>query len=94
MEFGILKCAVVSLQTGEKTRWAGIQLPNGQEIGEAGVVGYKYLGVLELHKRMCDEMRRKVKDVYWKRITLLMKTQLNGKNLSSFKNLGYNCNKI
>ena len=36
MEFGILKCAVVSLQRGRKTRWEGVQLPNGEEIGEAG----------------------------------------------------------
>ena len=42
MEFGILKCAVVSLQRGKKTRWEEIQLPNGEEIGEAGVGGYKY----------------------------------------------------
>ena len=49
MEFGILKCAAVSLQSGKK-RWEGIQLPNGEEIGEAGAGGYKYLGVLELDK--------------------------------------------
>ena len=30
---------------------------------------------------MCDEIKRKVKEVYQKRITLLMKTHLNGKNL-------------
>ena len=48
IEFGILKCAVVSLQTGRKTRWEGIKLPNAEEIGEAGTGGYKYLGVLEL----------------------------------------------
>ena len=81
MEFGILKCAIVSLQRGRKTRWEGIQLPNGEEIGEAGAGGYKYLGVLELDKIMCDEMKRKVKEVYQKRVTLLMKTHLNGKNL-------------
>ena len=52
MEFGILKCAMVSLQRGRKTRWEGIQLPNGEEIGEAGAGGYKYLGVLELDKIM------------------------------------------
>ena len=68
MEFGILKCAAVSLQRGKKTRWEGMG-------------GYKYLGVLELNKIMCDEMKRKVKEVYQKRITLLMKTHLNGKNL-------------
>ena len=81
MEFGILKCAMVSLQRGRKTRWEGIQLPNGEEIGEAGAGGYKYLGVLELDKIMCDEMKRKVKEVYQKRVTPLMKTHLNGKNL-------------
>ena len=30
---------------------------------------------------MCEEMKRKVKEVYQKRITLLMKTHFNGKNL-------------
>ena len=34
MEFGILKCTVVLLQRRNKTRWEGIQLPNGEEIGE------------------------------------------------------------
>ena len=81
MEFGILKCAVVSLQRGKKTRWEGIQLPNGEEIGETDVGGYKYLGVLELDKIMCDKMIRRVKEVYQKRITLLMKTHVNEKNL-------------
>ena len=79
MEFGILKCGVVSLQGGKKTRWEGIQLPNEEEIGLAGFGGYKYLGVLELDKIMRDEMKRKVEEVYQKRITLLMKTDLNGK---------------
>ena len=81
MELGILKCAAVSLQRGKKTRWEGIQLPNAEEICEAGVGGYKYLGVLELDKIMCDEMKRKVKELYQKRITLLIKTHLNKKNL-------------
>ena len=81
MEFNILKCAVVSLQRGRKTRWEGIQLPNEEEIGEAGAGGYKYLGILELDKIMCDEMKRKVKEAYQKRVKLLMKTHRNGKNL-------------
>ena len=37
------------MQSGKK-RWEGIQLPNGEKIGEAGAGGYKYLGVLELDK--------------------------------------------
>ena len=85
-EFGILKCAVVSLRRGRKIRWQGIQLLNGEEIGEAGAGGYKYLGILELDKIMCEEIKMKVKEVYQKRVTLLMKTHLNGKNM--FQTLG------
>ena len=81
MEFTTLKCAMVSLQRGKKTRWEEIQLPNGEEIGEAGAGEYKHLGVLELDKVMCNKMKKEVKEVYQKRVTLLMKTRLNGKNL-------------
>ena len=52
MDFDILKCAMALLQRRRKTRWEEIQLPNGEEIGEAGAGGYKYLGVLELDKIM------------------------------------------
>ena len=72
IEFGILKFAVVSLQRGRKTRWEGIQLPNREEIGEAGAREYKYLGILELDKIMCDEMKRKMKEVYQKRVKVLI----------------------
>ena len=81
IEFGILKCTVVSLQRRKKTRWEGIQLANGEGIGEAGAEEYKYLGILELDKIMCDEMKGKVKGLYQKRVILLMMTHLNGKYL-------------
>ena len=81
MEFGILKCAVLLLQRRRKTRWEGIQLPNGEEKGEVCAGGYKYLGVLGLVKTMCDKMKMKVKEVYQKRVKLFRKTHLNGKNL-------------
>ena len=64
-----------------QTRWEGIQLPNGEKVGEADVGEYKCLGVLELDKIMCEEMKRKVKEVYQERLTLLMKTHVSGKNL-------------
>ena len=59
----------------------GIQLPNGENIGQAGAGGYKYLGILELDKIICDKMKRKVKEVYQKRVKLLVKTHRNEKNL-------------
>ena len=80
MEFSILKCAIIS-QRGKKTRWGWIQLLYGEEIGEADVGGYKYLDVLELDKIMCDKMKRKVKEVYQKRRTLIMKTHVNRENV-------------
>ena len=39
-------------------------------------------------------MKKMVKKVYQKKVTLLMKTHLNWKNVSSIKHLGYICNKI
>ena len=81
MKVSILKCAVVSLQRGKKSRWEGIQLLKVNEIGEADVGRNKHLGILELDKVMCDGMKRKVKEAYQERITLLVKTHLDGKNL-------------
>ena len=43
--------------------------------------GLNYVVILELNKIMCDKMKRKVKKVYQKRITILTKTRLNRKNL-------------
>ena len=40
LEFVILKRAILSLEKGKKTSWEGIQLPNGEEIGEADFGGY------------------------------------------------------
>ena len=69
MEFGILKCAAVSLERGRKTRWEGIQLPNGEEIGEAGAAGYKYLDVLELDKIMWRNEKKGERGISEKRKT-------------------------
>ena len=60
---------------------------NGEEIGGGGAGRYKYLGVLELDKIMCDKMKRKVKEVYQERVKLYMKTHVNGKNLLEALNI-------
>ena len=83
MEFGISKCAVVALKRGKRTYMKGITLPNGEELGDPDAAGYKYLGVLELDVMLCKEMKNKVKDVYLKRLRLLLKSRLNGRNLFS-----------
>ena len=63
MEFRVLKCAIVSLQRGKKIRLEGIQLPNGEEIGETGPGGYEYLSVLEIDKTICDEIERNLRGI-------------------------------
>ena len=81
MEFGISKCAVVNLKRGKRVNARGIKLPTGEEMKEPDPAGYKYLGVLELDVILCKEMRMKVRKEYTRRITLLLKSQLNGRNL-------------
>ena len=43
--------------------------------------GYKYLGILELDSIMNNEMKEKVKESYFKRLKLLLRSAINGKNL-------------
>jgi hypothetical protein len=83
MEFGISKCATVSLKRGKRTHMDGIKLPTGDEIGDPDAGGYKYLGVLELDIMLVRKMKSKVKETYLKRLRLLLKSHLNGRNLFS-----------
>ena len=66
MKFSVSKCAAVLLLRGMKVRWKEIELPDKEEIYEADSGGYRYLGML-----MCEEMKRKAREVYQKRIKLL-----------------------
>ena len=54
---------------------------NYQMERKSGSAGYRYLGVLKLDTIMCNEMKRKVKEIYQKRVKLLMNIHLNGKHL-------------
>ena len=64
MEFGIQKCAVIALSRGKRVQCDGIKLPNDEEMGEPDAQGYKYLGVLEMDKILCNEMKGKIKETY------------------------------
>ena len=57
-------------------------MPNGEEMKEPDPEGYKYLGILELDTILCKEMRNNVKKEYIRRLTLLLKSQLNGETYS------------
>ena len=81
MEFGISKCAVLSMKRGKKVVAKHIVLPSGEVMMEPGEEGYKYLGILEFDSILKEEMKQKIRAVYFKRLKLLAKSKLNGRNL-------------
>ena len=83
MEFGISKCAVLTMKRGKRTVSRGVKLPSSEEMGDPENEGYKYLGILELDKVLSAEMKEKVGNVYFKILKLLLKTKLNNGNLFS-----------
>ena len=60
MEFGIEKCALVTIQRGKVTRIEGIKLPDGNDIKDRDETGYEYLGIIEGEEIKCQEMKEKI----------------------------------
>ena len=83
MEFGLEKCAIVNIRRGVKEEVGGIELPDGQMMKEIDEDGYKYLGVLEGADVMVKEMKEKVRKEYLRRVKLVAKSRLYGRNLIS-----------
>ena len=81
MEFRIKKCGVVVLKRGKLCESEGIKLINGQTIKEVDDEGFKYLGILEFDKFKEREITEIFRTEYLRRFKLLMKSQLNGKNM-------------
>ena len=80
MEFGLKKCGVVILKTGKVVKFDGIYLPNQKVMKEVDENGYAYLDILELDEEKEHEMKIKVTIEYKKRLSLILKSKLNGKN--------------
>ena len=80
MEFGLKKCGVVILKTGKVVKFDGIYLPNQKVMKEVDENGYAYLDILELDEEKEHEMKVKVTIEYTRRLSLILKSKLNGKN--------------
>ena len=80
MEFGLKKCGVVILKKGKLVKFDGIHLPNQEIMKEVDENGYTYLGILELDEIKEHEMKIKVTAEYKRRLRLILKPKLNGKN--------------
>ena len=80
MKFGLKKCGVVILKKGKLVKFDGIHLPNQEIMKEVDENGYTYLGILELDEIKEHEMKIKVTAEYKRRLRLILKSKLNGKN--------------
>ena len=60
---------------------SGIELENGEEIGQIGEEGYKYLGVLENGDIRQDGMKENIRKEYLKRFRATLKSKLNPKHV-------------
>ena len=80
MAFGLRKCGVVILKKGRLVKFDGVHLSNQEIMKEVDENGYTYLGILELDKIKEHEMKIKVTAEYKRRLRLILKSKLNGKN--------------
>ena len=72
MTFVIDMCGVLAMNWGKEVECNGIELENGEEIGQIGK-GYKFLGILEKG----DNIRKE----YFKRLRATLKSKLNAKHV-------------
>ena len=80
MQFGLKKCGGVTLKKEKLVKFEGIHLPNQEVMKHIDENGYTYLGILELGRIKEHEMKIKVTAEYKRRLRLILKPKLNGKN--------------
>ena len=61
--FGIEKCAMLVVEKGKIVKSVGIELPDGKVIKSLQECeSYKYLGILEVHRFLGEEVELKVSE--------------------------------
>ena len=81
MEFGVKKCGTIVLKRGKMVECNGIELANGDVIKRITEEEYTYLRVIELDQVMEEEMKKKIAKEYYRRLKLILKSKLNGRNI-------------
>ena len=71
---------MVILKIGKLVQFHGIHLPNQEIMKEVDKNGHTYLGILELGEIKEYGMKIKVIAEYKRRLRLILKSKLNGKN--------------
>ena len=81
MEFGISKCAHVTMKAGKLVSVGGMELLSGEVIPELeSDKRYEYLGILEANDMIHTEMKDKIQSEYYKRVRQVTSLKLNGGN--------------
>ena len=80
MEFGLDKCATLTIQRGSVVQTEGINLPNNNIRGLNLEESYKYLGILQADDIKHVQVKKKVASEYTKRVRKVLKSKLNGGN--------------
>ena len=80
MQFGIKKCGVLIIERGKVIRADGIRLPDEQHMKDINETGFTYLGILETDKIKEKEMKEKFSKEYLRRLRLILRSKLNGRN--------------
>ena len=82
MEFGIEKCALLVMKSGERHMTDGMELPNHNKIRTLGEEEtYQYLPILEADTIKQVEMKDKTRKEYLRRTRKLLETKLSSRNL-------------
>ena len=75
------------MKRGKQVHCEGIDLGDGVVIEEADEEGYKYLGILERDHICQEKMKEKVKKECYKRVRAVLKSKLNGGNVTNAINI-------
>ena len=80
MEFGIKKCGAIIMNRGKVKSTDGIKLTSGEKIIQIEEDEFKYLGILQYDRIKEQEMKDKFRNEYFRRVKLILKSKLNGRN--------------
>ena len=80
MQFGIKKCGVLIMERGKVIRTDGIRLRVGSYMKNIDEAGYTYLEILQTDKIKEKEMKEKISKERLRRLRLVLRSKLNGRN--------------
>ena len=81
MKFGLSKCAKLTMKRGKPLNYESLTTISGETFPDLGDADfYKYLGVEENAQTGHNEVKKRVTTEYKRRVKLILRSELNGKN--------------